>query len=148
MEATINGVFYQDNDVEVELGETKQEAVLLDWIKIRLASRMSANITMSKDPSDGGYYALLIGLFIDGVEAQYTTSWLRNDDDQRARTYTLEIPKIPIKLMQAEKTHSVQFKIGQRRVVFGIPLPALAPRNYDLAESEVYYYKIGPKPTE
>lgn len=144
VEATINGVFVRDPAEPVELGETKQEAPTLDGYRFHQMRNISTDITMSRDPQDGGNYALLIGCFIDGLETGYTTGWIRNDDDLRHREYAFEVPKHPVKLMAAApKVHTVQIKVGVRRTVFGIPLPALISRNYDLAESDIYYYKIG-----
>lgn len=148
MEAKINDVFYLDADERVPLGETKAESPTLDGYRFAMThNHISAEIEMSKDPSDGGYYSLLIGLFIDGIEAAYVTSWLRNEEDQRAIVYSLSVPDSPVKLnARTPKVHAVQFKIGKRRTVFGIPFPALLSRNYDLAESDVFYYKIGKLP--
>lgn len=148
MNADINSVFVRDPAEPVELGETKQEAPVLDWVRFHLNPKIWTSITMSKDPSDGSDYALLIGLFIDGVEVKYVTDWLRNDDPKREREYALDIPKSPVKLMQSGKAHSVQIKVGERRTICSIPVPTFLSRNYDLAESEISYYKIGPKPAE
>jgi hypothetical protein len=147
VEAKIQEVYYCNlAGEETELSTEKAEAPLLDGYLFHQNPKIASRITMSKDPSDGGYYALLIGLFIDGIEAQFTTGWLRNDSDQRTREYAFEIPKHPVKLMSSNKVHTAQIKIGQRRVVWGIPLPTWISRTYDLEESDVFYYKNGKTP--
>jgi len=146
MEATINSIFVRDPVEPVELGLTKEDAPTLDGYRFHLNRNISTEITMSKDPQDGGYFTLLIGVFIDGVEAAYVTDWIRNDDENRTREYAFGVPKSPVKLMkETPKIHSVQIKVGIRKRVFTIPLSNNTPRLYE-TESEVYYYKIGKLP--
>jgi hypothetical protein len=141
--ATINDVFYQDQqNPPVELGETKAEAVTLDGYRFPMFPRLSMNVEEGEDPADGGTYQLGIEMLIDGVITQGTTNWIPNQDDLRVRTFSVEVPKHPVKLMVREKAHSVRFRIKSRRVVFGVPLPGISGW-IPLAESETYYYKIG-----
>jgi hypothetical protein len=143
LEASIDEVFVRDPYEPLYLGETKAEAPTLDAYRFHLSHKITAIMSMSHDPSDGSDYALLVGMFIDGKEVAFTTGWIPNIDDDRDREYTLEIPNHPVALMNTKKVHTVQFKIGARSVKFGIPLPELTKRVYNLAESPVYYYKIG-----
>jgi len=145
MEATINEVFYADQQTRVELGTTRPEAVTLDWQRFPRFPCMSAEVTESKDPSDGGTWQLRIETLIDGVVMKGATNWIPNDDDNRTRVFTHEIDKHPVKLMQRGKTHSVQFRLSRRRMVWGVPVP-LVSKWEEIAESEVYYYKIGTNP--
>ena len=143
MEASIDEVFVRDPYEPKYLGESKAEAPTMDAYRFHLSHKITAVMSMSHDPSDGYDHALLIGMFIDGKEVQYVTDWLPNEDDDRDREYTLEIPNKPVSLMSTKKVHTVQFKLGTRKTKFSIPLKPLAKREYNLAESPVYYYRIG-----
>lgn len=143
LEASIDEVFVRDPYEPKYLGESKAEAPMLDAYRFHLSHKITSIITMSHDPSDGSDWALLIGMFIDGKEVQFVTDWIPNIDDDRDREYTLEVPKSPVSLMSNKKVHTVQFKIGARPVKWGIPLPELKKRVYDLAESPVFYYRVG-----
>jgi hypothetical protein len=145
MDATINEVFYQDQQVRVELGETKAEATLLNWQRFPLFPRMSAEVEEDKDPSDGGTWQLRLEMFIDGSIMKGVTDWIPNSDDLRTRTQTMEIDKHPVKLMKRDKVHSVKFRISKRRMVFGVPLPIVSAWQ-EIGESEPRYYKIGVNP--
>jgi hypothetical protein len=145
VEATINDVFYQDQSTPVELGDSKDKATKLDWQRFPLFPRMSVNITEGLDPSDGGTWQLRLSMLIDGIVMKGTTNWIPNTDDKRTRTYALEVDKHPVKLMQREKVHSVQFKLARRRMVFGVPVPIVSSWE-DIAESDLKYYVIGKNP--
>lgn len=146
MEATIDEIFVRDPYEPVYLGETKAEAPTMDGYRFHLSHRITGVISMSHDPSDGSDYALLIGMFIDGKEAAFVTDWIPNIDDDRDREYSLEIPKSPVSLMSTKKVHTVQFKLGYRAVKFSVPVKPLTKRVYNLAESPIYYYKVGKIP--
>jgi hypothetical protein len=141
MKAMINDVYYKDINTPIELGATKGEAPWLDAYRFRREPRFSVEIEEGPEPSDGNKHALLVGMFIDKVEVPFVTEWLPNQEKQRSRVYTFDIPKSPVKLMKAGKVHSVQFKIGGRAYKFGIPM-ILTDRVYDLGESEVFYYRF------
>jgi hypothetical protein len=143
LEASIDEVFVRDPYEPKYLGETKAEAPTMDAYRFHLSHKITAIMTFSHDPSDGYDHALLIGMFIDGKEVQYVTDWIPNQDDDRDREYTLEIPNKPVSLMSTKKVHSVQFKLGTRKTKFSIPLKPLEKRVYNLAESPVFYYRIG-----
>jgi hypothetical protein len=145
MDATINEVFYQDQQVRVELGETKAEATLLNWQRFPLFPRMSAEIEEDKDPSDGGTWQLRLEMLIDGSIMKGTTNWIPNGDDLRTRVFSLDVDKHPVKLMVRNKVHSVKFRISKRRMVFGVPLPIVS-KWQEIGESEPKYYKIGTNP--
>ncbi len=145
MEVTINEVFYSDQQKRVELGATRAEAPLLGWQRFPLFPRMSIEITESLDPSDGSIWQLRLTMLIDGVVMKGTTNWIPNNDDNRTRIYTLEVDKHPVKLMQRDRVHSVQFRLSRRRIVSGIPIPFVSKWE-DIAESDIWYYKIGVNP--
>jgi hypothetical protein len=145
MDATINEVFYQDQLIRAELGETKTDAPVLDWQRFPRFPKMSIEVTESKDPSDGGTHQLRLAMLIDNSVMKATADWIPNIDDLRTRVFTLDIDKHPVKLMQREKTHSVQFRLSRRRLVWGVPVPIVSAWE-EIAESEVYYYKIGANP--
>lgn len=143
MKADILDVYYKDINTPVLLGETKSEAPILDAYRFKREPRFSMDIEIGPEPSgDGMKHALLIGMFIDGVEVKGVTDWLPNTFENRIVTYTLNVPKSPVKLMDVKKVHKVQFKVGGRAYKFKIPVD-LDPRVYDLGESPAYYYKIG-----
>jgi hypothetical protein len=148
MEAKVESIFIRNPAEPLDFGKTKEEAPLLDGYRFHLSRNILASLTMSKDPSDGMPYALLIGLFIDGEEAAFVTDWLANSEIKRTKEYAFEVPKHPVKLMAPNVTHTAQIKLGKRRVVFGVPVPALPPRSYDLFASDPYFYKIGKLPSE
>jgi hypothetical protein len=145
MDATINEVFYQDQQLRVELGETKSEAPVLDWQRFPQFPSMSAEVEEDKDPSDGGTWQLRLEMLIDGSIMKGTTDWIPNNDDLRTRVHSLVIDKHPVKLMQREKVHSVRFRLSRRRMIWGVPLPIVSKWE-EIGESEPRYYKIGANP--
>jgi hypothetical protein len=145
MDATINEVFYQDQQSRVELGETKTDAPVLDWQRFPQFPRMSAEVEEDKDPSDGGTYQLRLEMLIDNSVMKGVANWIPNNDDLRTRVHSLEVDKHPVRLMERNKVHSVRFRLSRRRMICGIPLPIVSEWQ-EIAESEPLYYKIGANP--
>ena len=139
--ATINDVFYQDQQTPVELGEAKGYPARLDGYRFSLFPNMSVEVEESQDPSDGGTYQLRLEMLIDNSIMKGQTNWIPNDDDLRTRTFTLEVDKHPVKLMQREKVHSVRFRLSKRRMVWGVPVPFVSAWQ-EIAESDPKYYVI------
>ena len=142
MQAIVNSVFVRDPAEIVEFPQDKAEAPVLDGYRFRLQRNVQANITMSLDPSDGSYYSLVIGAFIDGVESGYVTDWIRNGDPVRSRDYVFDVARY-IKFTNPKKVHTVEIKLGKKKLG-----QMFRPRDYDLFDSEVYYYRVGPAPVE
>ena len=144
--ATIEEVFYQDQqNPPVELGETKAEAVTLDGQRFPLFPNLSVNVEEDTDPGDGGTYQLRIEMLIDNSIMKGQTNWIPNTDDLRTRTFSLEVDKHPVKIMQREKVHSVRFRLSRRRMIWGVPLP-LVSSWVEIAESDPKYYIIAKSP--
>ncbi len=140
--ADVKSIFVRDPSEPVELGTTKEEAPLLDGYRFRLMPHIQAAIEMSLDPQDGNKYSLLIGIFVDGSEAGYVTDWLRNDDPQRTKEYAFEVAGYE-KFFSPKKTHKVEIKLGERKL-----LQWIRKREYNLYESEPYYYRVSPLAAE
>ena len=140
MFVNVNSVFVRDPSEPVELGMTKEEAPILDGYRFHLLPHIQAAVEMSLDPQDGNRYSLLIGIFIDGAEATYVTDWLQNADPQRIREYAFEVPGYE-KYFTPKKAHKVEIKLGKRKL-----LQYFRKREYDLYESEPYYYRVGVLP--
>jgi len=140
MYAEVKSVFVRDPVEPVYLEQTKEDAPVLDYYRFHLSRNIQAQFEMSMEPQDGNKYTLLIGCFIDGVEACYVTDWITNSDAIRAKDYKFDIARYA-KFMTPKKAHSVQIKLGQRKT-----LQWFRAREYDLFESDVYYYKVQPNP--
>ena len=145
MDAIINEVFYADQQRRVELGGTKAEAVTLDGYRFPMFPNMSIEVEESQDPSDGGTWQLRLEMLIDGKVMSGVADWIPNRDDLRTRVFSIEVDKHPVKLMQREKVHSVQYRLSTRRLIWGVPIPVVSAWE-ELAESEPYYYKIAKAP--
>jgi hypothetical protein len=142
LKVEILDVYYKDINTPVPLGETKADAPFLDAYRFKREPRFSMEVEIGPEPTgDGMKHALLIGMFIDGVEVPVSTDWLPNSFENRMVVYTLGVPKSPVKLMSTKKVHSVQFKVGGRGYKFGIPQD-ISPREYNLGESPILYYRI------
>lgn len=140
MRATIKSVFVRDPSEPVELGETKETAPTLDGYRFHLSPRIQAAIELSPDPSDGQKRTLLLSMWVDGTEVMYVTDWISNTDKQRVRDYAFEVPGYE-KFMSPGKAHRVEIKLGERKL-----LQWFRAREYNLFESELYYYRVGPLP--
>lgn len=147
MEAFVNNIFFTIGGEPSDLGTDKRDPVILDNYQFKLSRKLQAELEMSRDDSDGYNHSLVIGFFVDDMEVKYVTDWFPNDQDKRAGLYAFDIPKYA-KYSDPKKTHKVQVKLGERKwmqnaTIGGVQID-LRKREYNLFESEIYYYKVAP----
>ncbi len=140
MVAEVKEVFFTiGGDNQKFLTTTKEDAPLLDNYQFHLLRRIHGIIEMSRDKSDGNYYTLIIGVFVDGFESGYCTDWFPNSQESRVGDYPFDIPGYA-KYSKPGVAHSIQFKLGVKKTA-----QWSRSRDYNLWASPIYYYKVAPK---
>ena len=139
MEAKVNEIYFSvGGEHKINLLPEKNEVEPIDNYEFKLMRKFLSELEMSRDPSDGNFYTLLIGFFVDGEEVKYVTDWFPNDQEKRTGLYPFDIPKYA-KYSDPKKLHRVQIKLGQRKTA-----QWMRKREYDLYESPVFFYKVEP----
>lgn len=139
MSAEVKDVFFTIGGEEIKsLTTDKADAPVLDHYQFDLTRLIHAILEMSRDPSDGNYYTLIIGVFIDGVESGYCTDWFPNIQEKRTGDYPFNIPGYA-KFSKPNVAHTVQIKLGVKKTAQWMRV-----REYNLCASPIFYYKVSP----